>query len=75
MFHKVKPSVSRMIIKKDNIILKATFSSKRNRSPYISVNKVKGFSKVRDTRRIGKLNLFAKLTTLTMKVRLDKRMT
>lgn len=75
VFHKIKPSVSRMIINKDNIIFMATFRSKRSRAPDIRVNKIKGSSCVRYTRRIGKLNLFAKLTTLTIKVRLDRCMT
>jgi hypothetical protein len=35
VFHKIKPSVSRMIINKDNIIFMATLSSKRSRAPDI----------------------------------------
>jgi ribosomal protein L28 len=48
-----------------------TFGNKRSRAPNIGVNKIKGFCRVRITKKIWKLNLFFKLTTLAMKTRLN----
>ena len=72
MFHKVNPSISRVIINKNNIILMTTLGGKRCFTPYIRMNKIKRSSWMRCTRRIWKLNLFSKFTALTLEARLDK---
>jgi hypothetical protein len=75
MFHKINPYIAWIIINKSDIIFVATLCRKRCRTPYIWMNKIKRSSRMENTRRIWKLYLFAKFTTLTMKARLNRCMT
>ena len=61
MFHEINPCVARMVINKNNLILVTTLGSKRWRTPYIWMNKVKWSNRMRPTRRIWKLYMFSKL--------------
>jgi hypothetical protein len=72
MFHEVNPSITRMIINENNIIFMTILGSKRCRTPYIGMNKIKRFGSIGITNRIGELYLFPKLTTFTMITRLDR---
>jgi hypothetical protein len=74
MFHKINPSIVRMIINKNDIIFVTTLCSKRCRTPYIWMNKIKRSSRMRNTGWIWELYLFSKLATLTMKTRLERCM-
>ena len=55
MFHKINPSIPRVIINKNNIIRMTTLGGKRCFTPYIRMNKIKRSSWMRCTRRIWKL--------------------
>ena len=50
MFHKINPSITGMIINKNDIIFVTTLCSKGCRAPYIGMNKIKRSSRMRNTR-------------------------
>jgi hypothetical protein len=75
MLHEINPSVARIIINENDIILVTTFGNKRSRAPYIRMYKSKMLSSFRVTRKIWELNLFPKFTTSTVKRRIYSYMT
>ena len=64
--HKIDPSKPRIIINKYDIIGATPFETKGSTAPYIRVNEIKRTLRHRITRRIGELQLFAKLATCSM---------
>jgi len=75
MLHEINPSIARIIINENDIILVTTFGNKRSRAPYIRMYKSKRLSSLRITRWIWELNLFPKFTASTFKSRIHRYMT
>jgi hypothetical protein len=75
MLHEINPSVARIIINENDIILVTTFGNKRTRAPYIRMYKSKRMSSFRVTRRIWELNLFPKFIASIVKRRIYSYMT